>query len=121
MMDDVIVVGAGPAGSTAAKNLAMKGFSVLLLDKAKFPRHKACGGGLTPHLWNRHPEILDYVESYSYAGYIFAENDPNPIYYEKPEKLGAYCVRDYFDYRLVQDAVKAGAKLLEGEASRSSK
>jgi len=39
---DVIVVGAGPAGSTAAKNLAEKGIKVLLLDKAKFPRDKPC-------------------------------------------------------------------------------
>ncbi|HVT98029.1 MAG TPA: geranylgeranyl reductase family protein [Acidobacteriaceae bacterium] len=44
---DAIVVGAGPAGCAAAFDLATAGRSVLLLDKAEFPRHKACAGGLT--------------------------------------------------------------------------
>ncbi len=120
-MYDAIVVGAGPAGSTAATNLAKKGLSVLLLDKAKFPRHKACGGGLTPHIWNRHPEILDYVESYNYAGYIFVEDNPNPIYYERPEKLGAFILRKKFDYLLTQNAVKAGVTFLEKESVKDVK
>jgi len=44
---DAIVVGAGPAGSATAIHLARGGASVLLLDKARFPRDKPCGGGLT--------------------------------------------------------------------------
>src|SRR5512141_1619846 len=44
---DVIVVGAGPAGSTAATLLATSGRSVVLIDKATFPRDKCCGDGLT--------------------------------------------------------------------------
>ncbi|MEU4769136.1 geranylgeranyl reductase family protein [Actinosynnema sp. NPDC023794] len=44
---DVVVVGAGPAGSAAAAGLARRGRSVLLLDRAAFPREKACGDGLT--------------------------------------------------------------------------
>jgi geranylgeranyl reductase family protein len=44
---DAVVVGAGPAGSTAAYRLAVGGASVLLVDKARFPRDKPCGGGLT--------------------------------------------------------------------------
>ena len=45
---DVVVVGAGPAGSTAAYHLAQAGIDVLLLEKAEFPREKVCGDGLTP-------------------------------------------------------------------------
>jgi menaquinone-9 beta-reductase len=45
---DVIVVGAGPAGSSAAYHLARSGLDVLLLEKAEFPREKVCGDGLTP-------------------------------------------------------------------------
>jgi geranylgeranyl reductase family protein len=44
---DVLVVGGGPAGSTTAIRLADAGASVLLVDKARFPRDKPCGGGLT--------------------------------------------------------------------------
>src|SRR5437588_805367 len=44
---DAMVVGAGPAGSTAARELAGAGAKVLLLDRAKFPRDKPCGGGIT--------------------------------------------------------------------------
>ena len=45
---DVIVVGAGPAGSSTAYHLAAAGADVLLLEKAAFPRDKICGDGLTP-------------------------------------------------------------------------
>jgi menaquinone-9 beta-reductase len=45
---DVIVVGAGPAGSTTAYYLAQAGLDVLLLEKSRFPREKVCGDGLTP-------------------------------------------------------------------------
>src|SRR5512141_559593 len=45
---DVIVVGAGPAGATAATYLARSGVDVLLLEKSTFPRDKVCGDGLTP-------------------------------------------------------------------------
>jgi geranylgeranyl reductase family protein len=45
---EVIIVGGGPAGSTMATRLAQRGHRVLLLDKAKFPRHKACSEYINP-------------------------------------------------------------------------
>src|SRR6056297_523022 len=47
-MYDVIITGAGPAGTTAGYLLGQAGFSVLLLDRKIFPRKKACAGGITP-------------------------------------------------------------------------
>ena len=44
----VVIVGAGPAGSATAAVLAEQGVDVLLLDRASFPREKTCGDGLTP-------------------------------------------------------------------------
>lgn len=48
---DVIVVGAGPAGSVSAAHLAQAGRRVLLLDRARFPRDKVCGDCLNPAVW----------------------------------------------------------------------
>src|SRR6185437_14911397 len=44
---DVAIIGAGPAGSAAAIGLARRGATVLLADRARFPRDKTCGGGVT--------------------------------------------------------------------------
>jgi geranylgeranyl reductase family protein len=55
------VVGAGPAGSTAAYHLASRGASVLLLDRHRFPRDKPCGGGVTIRAARRLPFALDPV------------------------------------------------------------
>ncbi len=59
---DIIVVGAGPAGATAAYALGKAGINVLLLDKATgFPREKPCGGGLSARLLNRFPYVRDFL------------------------------------------------------------
>nr|WP_321397729.1 geranylgeranyl reductase family protein [uncultured Desulfobacter sp.] len=54
-MYDVIIIGAGPAGTTAGYLLGKSGFSVLLLDRKNFPRKKACAGGITPKAMNLFP------------------------------------------------------------------
>ena len=67
---DAIVVGGGPAGSTTAYRLAEQGASVLLVDKATFPRDKPCGGGMTMRAVRQCPvdptpvveELVDLVE-----------------------------------------------------------
>ena len=62
---EVIVVGAGPAGSACAQKLAEAGFAVLLVDQHVFPRDKICGDGLIPdaHAALRrlgvHDEVMD--------------------------------------------------------------
>lgn len=58
---DVAVIGAGPAGSAAAIGLARRGASVLLADRARFPRDKTCGGGVTGRARAAAPCSIDEV------------------------------------------------------------
>src|SRR5438477_6487655 len=51
----VLIVGAGPAGATAARALAVAGVPVRLLDRAAFPRNKPCGGGISARVLSRFP------------------------------------------------------------------
>jgi geranylgeranyl reductase family protein len=59
---DIIVVGAGPAGSTSAYKLGQRGARVLLLDKATFPREKPCGGGVTARLLDHFPYVRELFQ-----------------------------------------------------------
>src|SRR2546426_12677544 len=58
---DVAIVGGGPAGATAAYRLASAGASVLVLDRATFPRDKPCGGGVTGRAARLLPFAIDPV------------------------------------------------------------
>ncbi len=51
MTHDILIIGAGPAGSVAAAHLARSGRRVLVLEKSTFPRHKVCGDCLNPVAW----------------------------------------------------------------------
>jgi geranylgeranyl reductase family protein len=119
---DVIIVGAGPAGSTTAFYLAQAGIDVLMLEKSQFPREKVCGDGLTPRAvkalvgmgisvgeqdgWVRNKGLrvigagkrmeLGWPELASYPGY------------------GLVRGRTDLDQTLARRAEKAGARLQEG-------
>jgi flavin-dependent dehydrogenase len=58
---DVAIVGAGPSGSTTAYHLSKAGARVLLIDKAKYPRVKPCGGGVTARCYEQAPVDLTPV------------------------------------------------------------
>ncbi|MEO1340345.1 MAG: FAD-dependent oxidoreductase, partial [Cyanobacteria bacterium J06635_13] len=71
-MFDCIVVGAGPAGGSAAYHLAKAGHSVLVLDKANFPRDKSCGGGVSPAIaqwfdFDFAPVVQNHVSQVKYT------------------------------------------------------
>ena len=110
-MYDCIVVGAGPAGATAAYNLAKQGKSVALLDKADFPRHKPCGGGVSPAIaeWfdcDFSPVIQNTV---SQVKYTWKFDDPVEI--ELDNVTPMWMVRrDEFDHFLVEQAIAKGAE-----------
>ncbi len=66
---DVLIIGGGPAGSTAARLLTAAGRHVVLLDKAGFPRDKTCAGWVTPHvLETLQLDLDDYRASQAASG-----------------------------------------------------
>ncbi len=112
---DVIIVGAGPAGSTVAYELAKKGITVLILERKKLPRYKACGGGINVRamsLLDSDPQAL--IEDVVFGlrlSYKFGESITR--LYDKP--LTYTVMRDKFDYLLTQKAKEAGAQIVDME------
>src|SRR6266498_2373166 len=118
---DVIVVGAGPAGSAAAYHLANAGLDVLLLEKTAFPREKVCGDGLTPRgtkqLINMGIDISEeagWIRNYGLriqgAGHVLQLDWPD---LSSHPNYGLTRNRMDFDDMLARQAVKAGARLRE--------
>lgn len=111
-MTDCIIVGAGPAGSTAAYHLAKLGRSVILLDKASLPRYKACGGGVSPGIaqWldiDFSPVIAQRADTIRCTWKL---DDPLQVTLQGLEPVWIVH-RDRFDHFLVQQAQAQGANL----------
>ena len=92
---DAIVVGAGPAGSTCAYRLASVGASVLLLDRARFPRDKPCGGGVTGRAervlpFGIDPVVEDTVTSVRmrlrYGGWVERDGEARAVRVDGPPR-----------------------------------
>ncbi len=115
---EVIVVGAGPAGSTAAKVLAENGVSVLLVDKHSFPRDKPCGGGLPARVLRRFPYVgkKGLVESYSSRMCVYSSSLRSQTNLEHSAPMLAMIRRVPFDVALVGLAADSGAELRTGVA-----
>lgn len=117
---DVLIVGAGPAGSAAAIHAAEAGHEVLLLDAAVFPRDKTCGDGLTPRAVHQLGRLglADAVTSgYRNRGlklHGFGGSVTAPWPEGHYGTLGSAMPRTEFDHLLVRTAVERGATLWEG-------
>ncbi|TPG15119.1 geranylgeranyl reductase family protein [Pedococcus bigeumensis] len=118
---DVIVVGAGPAGSATAAYLAMAGLDVLVLEKTNFPREKVCGDGLTPRavkelitLGIPTPEDDGWIKNHGLRiiGGGMRLSLPWPDLASFPP-YGLVRTRQDFDDILAKHAVKHGARLRE--------
>ncbi|HBZ45148.1 MAG TPA: geranylgeranyl reductase [Maritimibacter sp.] len=114
---DVVIMGAGPAGSAAAVTAAKAGLSVMVVDKATFPRAKLCGAGITPRSQTALAEIFG-VEmpreitlqstkmGFHWDGAVLAE-------FDQPYEF-KYTYRMDFDLWLLGLAREAGAEVREG-------
>lgn len=122
-MYDVIVIGAGPAGSTAAKTLADEGYKVLLVEKFKMPRYKSCSGQLIK-------KSMDLVQSYfgeavptstmcaptENRGMIFTDDKGKSFRFEQD---GLNVWRSSFDKWLADKAAQSGAEVRDNTAALS--
>src|SRR3954451_179794 len=106
---DATVVGAGPAGSTTALRLAREGARVLLLDKARFPRDKPCGGGISARALRELPvdpdpvveHVVDRMELSFGGGRSFLRGTRHP--------LAHMTQRRRLDHFLAEQAAASGA------------
>jgi geranylgeranyl reductase family protein len=112
---DVIVVGGGPGGSTAARFCAKAGLKALLIEKERLPRYKPCGGCLstkTVHLLGF--DLSPVIENTIY-GAKFTYCSEDPFYIESKDPIAFLVMRDRFDQLLVNKALEDGAAIREGK------
>ena len=121
-MWDVVVVGAGPAGSFTAYNLARRGYEVCLVDRESFPRHKPCGGGLPVHavdlLQDRGIDLDPLVQSVT-DRVRFLYDSEEPVETDLSDAPVTMVDRGEFDTALAESAQQEGTTFLQETAFES--
>jgi geranylgeranyl reductase family protein len=112
---DVAIVGAGPAGATAALRLAREGVRVALIDRAAFPRQKPCGGGISMRVFARFPYLeraLERIDTHAVAK-LYLEGPSGDVFRMQSDGPAVLLIRRLeFDATLVDLATDAGATVL---------
>ena len=112
-MYDCIIVGAGPAGGSAAYHLAKRGRRVLVLEKEAFPRYKPCGGGVSPQVAQWFDFDFSPAISLKTHDLRFTWKLEDPVESDLSALEPIWMVRrDIFDQFLMQQAQAQGAELL---------
>jgi geranylgeranyl reductase family protein len=113
----VLIVGAGPAGATAARTLALAGVHVRVLDRASFPRNKPCGGGISMRVLRRFPYLAAALPAIAthYLSRLYLEGPGGESTVIESENPAALMIRRVeYDALLVDLARDAGAEIVSG-------
>jgi flavin-dependent dehydrogenase len=116
---DIIVIGGGPAGATAAAFCAQKGLAVAVIEHKRFPRRKVCGDVLNPNVWPTLERLgvagkIRDLSHHTITGALFTTSAGASL--DIP--LHARAIRrSLFDDVLLQHARDCGALVVEGEAA----
>jgi len=111
---DAIVVGAGPAGSTTAYRVARAGARVLLLDKARFPREKPCGGGVTVRALRELPFDVQPIVEHTVRHVELRFRGHRGVRRGGDRMLAHMTQRCRLDHFLVEQAAAVGAVFRDG-------
>ena len=121
-MYDVVVIGAGPAGSTATRYLARKGLKVCLIDKDSYPRDKPCGGGFSTTLIDEFPYLKkrtdDFLKGTAKVGVL---HSPNRRVVLRGKVDLALALRIDFDNVLFESALEQGVDSFTGTRAKHVK
>ncbi len=112
---DVIIVGAGPAGSMCGYLLQKAGIPNIVIDHATFPRDKLCGGGLTPKCWKLLDELIPGL-NYNYNRITkikFSIDNSRKCEFETETELRLVKRKD-FDHLLLNTYIDAGGQFIKG-------
>lgn len=111
---DVAVIGAGPAGASAARFCSAQGLRTILIEKHSIPRPKPCGGGVSLKalqlIDTPIPETL--IHAYMKGFRVFSSSLKS-IDLRSPDPIGISTTRDRFDAFLTKEAVQAGCTLIQ--------
>lgn len=116
---DAVVIGAGPGGASAARVLASAGASVIVLDRARFPRDKPCGGGVLVSALNYLPFDISPVVEREIHGFRVRYRRDIEFCHRYDQPLAVMTQRARLDAFLAEQACAAGAELCDGEAVRA--
>lgn len=119
MLYDVVVIGGGPSGSSAARRCSQLGMKVLLIDKAKFPREKLCGGAVSEqalsYLGFELPPAM--IEREIYGARVHFGKLSMEV--RKPYRIAVLASRSVFDDYLLSQARASGCTVLDGTAVKA--
>jgi geranylgeranyl reductase family protein len=111
---DVAIIGSGPAGASAAFELAKSGISAVIIEKEILPRYKTCGGGLVFRGRKNMPfDISSVVEKEFYEVDTYFANTPLKFTTTRDEPIVSMIMRDAFDNLIVEKAKENGVTLLQ--------